>query len=164
MNNLIADLLKDRRQRKSTRKSMATVELARREAAASALASIAADMASNVNDDDYGQEDDELTMLNEAAAVPKKKFHETYAEFYLKTKRSGSLAVPVSEYSEEQRCELVDLFNLYDGDKDNKLGVDDLMRIFSAVNPKEFTRDKCVEFIKSASNYGLICFKIFFSI
>ena len=32
-----------------------------------------------------------------------KKLYATYAEFYLKTKRSGSLAIPVIDYVDKQR-------------------------------------------------------------
>ncbi len=46
----------------------------------------------------------------------------TYAEFYLRTKKSGSLALPTSEYTSKQRAELRELFDLYDLDRDGFLG------------------------------------------
>ncbi len=47
--------------------------------------------------------------------------YETYAEFYLKTKRSGSLAVPFNNYSNKQQEELQKVFNLLDLDNDGFL-------------------------------------------
>jgi len=46
---------------------------------------------------------------------------ETYAEFYLKTKRSGSLAVPFNNYSNKQQNELEKVFDLLDLDNDGFL-------------------------------------------
>jgi hypothetical protein len=44
----------------------------------------------------------EEAILNENNNNPK-KIYNTYADFYLKTKRSGSLAIPFNDYVDKQR-------------------------------------------------------------
>lgn len=52
---------------------------------------------------------------------PGSKLYETYADFYLRTKRTGSLAVPSSLYTNQQQKELKKVFHLMDLDEDEYL-------------------------------------------
>lgn len=61
--------------------------------------------------------------------VPKSgaKLYETYADFYLKTKRTGSLAVPSSLYTNQQQKELKKVFSLMDLDSDEHLNQSNML-------------------------------------
>lgn len=79
------------------------------------------------------------------------KLYKTYAEFYLKTKRSGSLAVPVNAYTRNQRKELRTAFDLLDIDNDSYLSENDMKQIYDTLDPTMSDKSKIDALIKEAT-------------
>lgn len=75
-------------------------------------------------------------MANDHIKSGSDKMYQTYAEYYLKTRRSGSLAVPYNDYTSKQKTELEKVFDLFDLDNDEHLNQSDLQEVLEAIDPK----------------------------